>query len=162
MLPATTPEQIDAVLRAIGGRYELTPSRRRFPLLLLIAANGIAAAILIGAAWAARESGLAIFLGTIVVAVLIETAYKVMKLYRVTEIAPAFVEYRWPLRFLSWRMEASEIRRLDIEHGQREDLVRLSGKTSRNRSLPIPLAVSARIRRSASPPAASKPAPPPA
>ena len=162
MLPANTPEQIDAVLRAIGGRYQLTPSQRRFPLIFLIAVNGIGAAILTGAAWASGESGLSIFLGAAVIAVLIETTYKVMKLYRVTEITPTFVECRWPLRILSWRMEASEIRRLDIEHGQREDLVRLSGKTSRNRSPPIPFAVSARIRRSASPRAASQPAPPPA
>ena len=88
MLPANTPEQIDAVLRAIGGRYELTPSRRRFPLILLIAGNGIAAAILTGAAWASRESGLSIFLGVLVIGVLLELTYKVMKLYRVAEITP--------------------------------------------------------------------------
>ena len=162
MLPATTPEQVDAVLRAIGGRYELTPSRRRFPLILLIAGNGIAAAILTGAAWASREIGLSIFLGVLVIGVLLEVTYKVMKLYRVAEITPTFVEYRFPLRFLSWRMDASEIRRLDIERGQREDVVRLSGKTSRNRRLPIPFAVSARIQRSASPQPAAAPAPPPA
>lgn len=162
MLPANTPEQIDAVLRAIGGRYELTPSQRRFPLIFLIAVNGIGAAILTGAAWAARESGLSIFLGVLVIGILLETTYKVMKLYRVSEVTPTFVECRWPLRLLSWRMEASELRMLDIEHGQREDLVRLSGKTSRNRSLPIPFAVSARLRRSASPQPAAASAPPPA
>lgn len=161
MLPASTPEEIDSVLRSISGRYELTRSRRRRQTASLVVINGIVCAIFVFAAWASRDNPLGVFFGIGVIAAVIETAYKVAKLYRVTEISPTLLEDRWPIQFLSWRLEASELRLVDIDVGQRDDYLRLVPKTSRKRRLPIPRSVSARLRAASRPPA-SPPARPPA
>ena len=73
-------------------------------------------------------------------------AYDLLKLQRVIEIGPGFVEYRVPLRFLCWRVQSIELRAVDVDLGQREDVLRLGTKTNATRRLPIPTAVGARLR----------------
>jgi len=136
------------VLRTLSGRHALTPKQRRFPLIVLIAVNVIVISIIVGAAVASNEQGFRLFMLFLVLVALIEMAYKVMKLFRVTEIDPAFVASLVPLRFLSWRIEASEIQRIDLELGDKEDTLRLVTKTSGKRRLPIPRAVGSRLRSS--------------
>jgi hypothetical protein len=77
---------------------------------------------------------------------LFAAAYDVLKLHRVIEIGPGFVEYRVPLRFLCWRIQSRELRVIDVDLGQKEDLLRLVTKTSGKRRLPIPTSIGARLR----------------
>ena len=146
MLPAKTPEEIQAVLRTLSGRYALTKAQRRFPMIMQIVSNGIAAVIFIGAAMAAREEVFTVFLVLCACGVLIEMSYKIMKLFRVSEISPVIIEMRMPLRFLSWRIEASDIQLIDVELGQRDDTLRVVTKTSGKRRLAMPKSTASRLR----------------
>lgn len=143
VLPATTPEQIDAALRAVSGRYELAGPQKRFRVIGALVVGGIVCGIFAFAAW--YSDGNPVLIAFAVLAI-ITSAYDLLKLQRVIEIDPAFVAYRMPLRFLCWSIPSSELRLIDVDLGQKEDLLRLVTRTSGKRRLPIPTSVGARLR----------------
>jgi hypothetical protein len=146
MLPAKTPEEIQQVLVALTGRHALTRAQRRLPLMMLIVVNGMGAVIFLGAAVAVREGGFALALLLCAAAVVVEVTYKVAKLFRVTDINRDFIDSRMPLRFFSWRIDASELRLIDIELGQKDDTLLLVTKTSGRRRLAMPRSTNSRLR----------------
>ena len=143
MLPATTPEQIDAVLRIVSGRYALAGPKKRLRVLGALVTGALVSGIFVFAAWNSHWNPALIVFAALA---LLAAAYDLMKLNRVIEVGPTFVEYRTPLRFLCWRIDSSELRLIDIDLGQKEDMLRLVTKTSGKRRLPIPTSVGARLR----------------
>jgi len=143
LVPATSPEQIADALRLISGRYALAGSHKRFRVAGALITGTFVCGIFAFAAWQSRwNPALIVFAGL----ALFAAAYDVLKLQRVIEIGPDFVEYRMPLRFLCWRIQSSELRVIDVDLGQKEDVLRLVTKTSGKRRLPIPTSVGARLR----------------
>ena len=143
MVPATTPEQIDAALRAVSGRYELAGPKKRVRVIGAVVTGTFVCGIFVFGAWQSHWNPVLIVFAALA---LFAAAYDLLKLQRVVEIGPGFVEYRMPLRFLCWRIPSSELRVIDVDLGQKEDLLRLVTKTSGKRRLPIPTSVGARLR----------------
>lgn len=143
MVPATTPEQIDTVLRLVSGRYEMAGPRKRYRIAAALATGFLVFGIFMFGAWASHWSPPMVVFGVLA---LFAAAYDLLKLHRVIEIGPGFVEYRVPLRFLCWRIQSSELRAVDVDLGQTEDALRLVTKTNVKRRLPIPTSVGARLR----------------
>jgi hypothetical protein len=143
MVPATTPEQIDAVLRLLSGRHELTRREKRFGAILSLSVGTIVCGIFIFGAWLSHWNP---FLIACAAVILSAAAYDLLKLHRVIEIGPSSIEHRMPLGFLCWRIQTSELRVIDVELGEKQDVLRLATKTGGKRRLPIPAASGARLR----------------
>src|SRR5438034_9520663 len=83
LIPATTPEQIDAALRAVSGRYELAGPQKRFRVIGASITGATICGIFVLGAWQSRWNP-----ALIVFAVLafFAAAYDLVKLHRVIEI----------------------------------------------------------------------------
>ncbi|HJT16928.1 MAG TPA: hypothetical protein VJ853_06055 [Thermoanaerobaculia bacterium] len=159
MTPARTPEEITAVLQAIRGQYQMPAGVRRWRCVLAIVRNCVAIAALVVIALAAHEFAATIFFGALIVVALLQMTYHIVTLYRVVEIDTRWVELRSPLRFLSWRVETGELQSIDVELGQKDDVLRIIEKSGRKRRLPVPRGISAPLRSLAVPQPGAAPAP---
>jgi hypothetical protein len=145
LVPATTPEAMAAVLRVVAGRHALSGPQRRRAAIFSIATSGAVVAIFGFGAWAG-ESGLSAVLATGAGIMALAGAYDLLKAYRVIEINERFVEYRMPLHALSWHLNASELRRIDVELDKQMDKLLFETKIGATRRIEITRVMSAALR----------------
>jgi hypothetical protein len=146
ILPATTPEQIDAALRAMSssGEKDRSVLPRVVIALMLLGTVGFLVVAIHDREW--RSGPITAFLYA--AACLMSAVATTYKINIVTTIDPLYVERRTPLPFLSWRIQASEIRLIDIELEQHNDVIRFETKSGGTRRLEIARGVTQRLRRS--------------